>query len=139
VQSQVFTIINDDSDEYYYPNLIAGMITEGNKNCGGGCNYNPPGNHGLPAQDMAIYTGSTTGTTRDNGVCSRYTPITWQVDRRCHLISARSFDKMCADLRGGSLDTPVRDVRLGVDDVYPHGARALVWQNLTANNQQSRE
>ena len=26
-------------------------------------------------------------------------PITWQVDRKCHLISASSFDKLCADMK----------------------------------------
>merc|ERR1712061_688625 len=54
------------------------------------------GDYGL---DIAKYTGSTTGTTRNNEICSRYTPITWQVDRKCHLISASSFDKMCADMK----------------------------------------
>jgi hypothetical protein len=48
--------------------------------------------------DLAIYTGSSTGTSRDNEICSPYAPITWQVDRKCHMISASSFDKMCADM-----------------------------------------
>ena len=59
-------------------NLFEGMIDDATHGYGGG--------------DMAYYTGSTTGTSRDNQVCSRYTPITWQVDRKCHMISASSFD-----------------------------------------------
>merc|ERR1711907_571520 len=80
VQAQVFTIVNDE--RYYYPDLMRGMIVDGDY-----------------GKDIAYYTGSTTGTTRSNEICSRYTPITWQVDRKCHLISASSFDKMCADMK----------------------------------------
>lgn len=108
VQAQVFTVVNDEA--YFYPDLIRGMIVDGNM-----------------GSDVAVYTGSTTGTSRDNAVCSFYTPITWQVDRTCHLISASSFDKMCADMK------QQRDDMSG--DLHPHGARELVFQNLTANNQ----
>ena len=51
-----------------------------------------------------------------------------QVDRKCHLISASSFDKMCQDMLNGP-----RDDLSG--DVYPHGARELVATHLAANNQ----
>ena len=51
-------------------------------------------------------------------VCSNYSPITWQVDRECHLISASSFDKMCYDMLQQGDDMS--------DDIYPHGARELV-------------
>jgi len=108
VQSQVFTIVNDE--DYYYPDLMRGMIVEGDFGA-----------------DMAKYTGSTTGTSRDNVRCSAYTPITWQVDRKCHLISASSFDKMCADMKAQ------RDDMSG--DFYPHGARELVADHLAADNQ----
>merc|ERR1711939_1043145 len=108
VQAQVFTIINDE--DYYYPDLMRGMIIDG-----------------AYGQDMAHYTGSTTGTSRSNTICSSYTPITWQVDRTCHLISASTFDKMCADMKLQRDDMS--------DDLHAHGARELVWQNLTANNQ----
>jgi len=111
VQGQVFTIINDEN--YYYPEMIRGMIVDSEKDMG---------------IDIAVYTGSTTGTTRSNQVCSAYMPITWQVDRKCHIISASSFDKMCADMM------QMRDDMTG--DLHPHGARELVWTNLTANNQQ---
>jgi len=109
VQAQVFVIVNDES--YYYPDLMRGMITDG-----------------AFGQDMAMYTGSTTGTSRDNTICSKYAPITWQVDRKCHLISASSFDKMCADMKSQSDDMS--------SDLHPHGSRMLVADNLAANNQQ---
>jgi len=110
VQSQTFTIINDEA--YYYPDLFRGMIVDADW-----------------GKDVAMYTGSTTGTSRDNTVCSAYTPITWQVDRKCHLISASSFDKMCADMKNQ------RDDMSG--DLYPHGSRVLVASEFAANNQQS--
>ena len=116
VQGQVFTIVNDDDPALYVDNLIEGMIV------------NEATNHGT---DMGIYTGSTTGTSRDNEVCSRYTPITWQVDRKCHKISASSFDKMCKDMLAQKADMH--------SDIHPHGARALSAHTLVANNQQSRK
>jgi hypothetical protein len=110
VQAQIFTIVNDE--DYYYPDLARGMIIDGQY-----------------GNDMAHYTGSTTGTTRDNDMCSSYGPITWQVDRNCHLISASSFDKMCADMK------QMRDDMSG--DLHPHGARELVLDKLAANNMAS--
>ena len=80
--------------------------------------------------DIAYYTGSTTGTTRDNQICSAYTPITWQVDRRCHMISASSFDKLCYDMKQQRDDM--------TDDLHAHGARELVKDSLVANNMQRR-
>jgi len=112
VQAQVFTIVNDES--YYYPDLMRGMVVDGE----------------IFGTDMAIYTGSTTGTSRDNEICSQYAPITWQVDRTCHMISASSFDKMCADMKSQRDDMS--------DDLYAHGSRILVDDSLTADNQQNR-
>ena len=109
MQAQVFTIVNDE--HYYVPDLMRGMIVDGQYGA-----------------DIAYYTGSTTGTSRDNVVCSRYTPITWQVDRKCHLISASSFDKMCQDMM------TQRDDMSG--DLHPHGARELVEDRYAANNHQ---
>jgi len=111
VQAQVFTIVNDET--YFYPDLMRGMIVDGEYGA-----------------DMAKYTGSTTGTSRSNTMCSSYSPITWQVDRKCHLISASSFDKMCADMKSQKDDM--------TGDLFPHGSRELVQHNLTANNQVSR-
>merc|ERR1719316_408530 len=111
VQAQVFTIVNDE--KYYYPDLIRGMIVDEEF-----------------GKDVSYYTGSTTGTSRNNEICSRYTPITWQVDRKCHLISASSFDKMCADMLNQ------RDDMSG--DLHPHGARELVLTKFAADNHQRR-
>jgi len=107
VQAQVFTIINDEA--YYYPDLMRGAIVDG-----------------MMWNDVAAYTGSTTGTSRNNTICSKYTPITWQVDRKCHLISASTFDKMCADMKQQADDM--------TDDLHAHGARELVHTVLAANN-----
>merc|ERR1719203_2040657 len=108
VQGQVFTIVNDE--EYYYDDLFSGMIVDGEEK----------------GTDMAYYTGSTTGTSRDNEICSNWAPITWQVDRKCHLISASSFDKLCHDMK-----MQLNDMK---DDLYPHGSRELVADKLAANN-----
>jgi hypothetical protein len=108
VQGQIFTIVNDES--YYYPDMIKGMIVDGDY-----------------GQDIAAYTGSTTGTTRNNTMCSAYSPITWQVDRKCHLISASAFDKMCEDMKAQRDDMS--------DDLYAHGARELVNSTYAGDNQ----
>jgi hypothetical protein len=107
VQAQVFTVVNDEA--YYYPDLIRGMIIDGDK-----------------GDNMVFYTGSTTGDGRSNSMCSAYSPITWQVDRTCHLVSASTFDKMCADMKSQRDDMS--------DDLHPHGAREVVDAALTANN-----
>ena len=111
VQAQVFTIVNDES--YYWPDLMSGMIVDGEM-----------------GMDLAMYTGSTTGTSRDNEICSQYGPITWQVDRKCHLISASTFDKMCADMLAQRDDMS--------DDLYAHGSRELVDDEHAANNHATR-
>jgi len=110
VQAQVFTIVNDEN--YYFPDLFRGMIVDTNFNMG---------------NDVTKYTGSTTGTTRNNTDCSGYSAITWQVDRKCHLVSASTFDKMCADMLAQRDDMS--------DDLYPHGSRELVDDKYSANNQ----
>lgn len=112
VQAQVFTIVNDEN--YYYPNLIRGMLV---KNFMG----QEMGQH------ITAYTGSTTGTSRSNEICSAYAPITWHVDRKCHLISASSFDKMCKDMKAQADDMS--------EDLYAHGSREFVAANLNADNQ----
>jgi len=105
VQGQVFTIIDDE--DYYYPDLFRGMIT----------------GFGDYGTDMAVYIGSSTGSDRNNTKCSMYSPVTWQMDRKCHLISASSFDKLCADM----LSQHPADM---TNDTSPDGARELVADEL---------
>jgi preprotein translocase subunit SecG len=110
VQAQIYTVVNDES--YFYPDLIRGWIVD---------------NVDDMAKDIAYYTGSTTGTSRNNDICSQYTPITWQVDRKCHMISASSFDKLCYDMKNQRDDMST--------DLHAHGSRELVKDSLVANNQ----
>jgi hypothetical protein len=114
VQSQTFVVVNDE--DYYYPDLFTGMIVDEEKGQG---------------VDLAIYTGSTTGTQRDNEVCSPFSPITWQVDRKCHMISASSFDRMCRQM-----ELQADNMK---DDLYAHGSRELVNDMHAANNHQTRK
>jgi len=114
VQGQVFTIVNDE--DYYFPDLMRGMIVDEGLGMG---------------VEVTKYTGSTTGTSRDNEVCSGYAPITWQVDRKCHMVSASTFDKMCADMKAQRDDMS--------DDLYAHGSRIVVSDALAANNQVNRD
>ena len=109
VQGQVFTIVNDES--YFYPDMIRGMIVDGEM-----------------GKDVVHYTGSTTGTSVNNEECSQYAPITWQVDRKCHMISASSFDKLCYDMKMQRDDMS--------NDLRAHGSRELVSNEYVANNQQ---
>lgn len=109
VQAQIFTVVNDES--YYYPDLMRGMIVDDKM-----------------GDDIAYYTGSTTGTSRNNELCSQYAPITWQVDRKCHIVSASTFDKMCADMKSQRDDMH--------DDFHPHGSRELVDDSLASDNHQ---
>mmetsp|Transcript_7019 Transcript_7019/g.14727 ORF Transcript_7019/g.14727 Transcript_7019/m.14727 type:complete len:395 (-) Transcript_7019:205-1389(-) len=113
VQAQIFTVVNDES--YFYPDLIRGWVVDEDLGMG---------------VDRHFYTGSTTGTSRNNEICSQYTPITWQVDRKCHMISASSFDKLCYDMK---LQRDNME-----DDLHAHGSRVLVKDSLVANNQQRR-
>jgi len=107
VQAQIYTVVNDEA--YFYPDLMRGWITD------------------APfAQDVAYYTGSTTGTTRSNEICSQYTPITWQVDRKCHMISASTFDNLCYQMKLQHDDMSY--------DLEAHGSRELVSYELTSNN-----
>ncbi len=111
VQAQIFTVINDEA--YFYPDMMRGWIKDGEYGA-----------------DIARYTGSTTGTSRSNEKCSAYSPITWQVDRKCHLISASSFDKLCYDMK------MQRDNMK--EDLHAHGSRELVKPSLVAANQETR-
>ena len=85
---------------------------------------------GTRGEHIQAYTGSTTGTSRSNEICSRYAPITWHVDRKCHEISAKSFDKMCEQMKAQLDDM--------TSDLHPHGAREVVVNSMTANNGRDR-
>ncbi|KAL3922662.1 MAG: hypothetical protein SGILL_002087 [Bacillariaceae sp.] len=111
VQAQVFIVVNDES--YFWPDLMRGMIVDG-----------------AMGTNVAMYTGSTTGDARNNEICSQYSPITWQVDRQCHMISASAFDKLCYDMLQQRDDMSA--------DVYPHGSRETVADDLAANNHANR-
>jgi hypothetical protein len=110
VQGQVFTIVNDDA--YKLDLNMAGAIMGGEY-----------------WSDVARYTGSTTGTSRDNEICSNYAPITWQVDRKCHMIAASSFDALCKEMKNNKEEKGGDDME---HDLHAHGARETVWANLTA-------
>jgi hypothetical protein len=112
VEGQVFTIVN--TDDYAYPDYANGDLFHGAWK---------DDTHWV---DVAKYIGSTTGTSRDNVVCSMYSPITWQVDRTCHMISAASFDNMCKMMKEVADDMSA--------DLVPHGSRELVndtWTTAT--------
>jgi len=105
VEGQIFTIVNSAEPQYQNDNLFAGAWKDK-----------------AHWTDVAKYVGSTTGTTRSNEVCSMYSPITWQVDRTCHMVSAASFDKLCEAMYMNKVN--------GGDDMdyelKPHGSRELV-------------
>jgi hypothetical protein len=118
VQGQVFTIVNSEDPMYQNDHLMDHAWMDESH-----------------WTDVAKYVGSTTGTSRDNVVCSMYSPITWQVDRKCHKVSAASFDLMCKEMlavkaMGGDDMYP---------DTYPHGAREVVNDTWTESNVYRRD
>ena len=88
VQAQVVTIVNTGTDRYYFPNFFEGMLV--NKALGLG-------------QDITAYTGSRTGATFGDQPgderCDAASPVSWQVDRKCHLLSATALDEMCKEIK----------------------------------------
>ena len=107
VQGQVFTVVNSDAPEHQYDDLMAGAWMDATNG---------------KWDDVAIYVGSTTGTSRSDETCSMYAPITWQMDRKCHIISAKSFDNMCKQMLENSAVKGGDDMHA---DVHPHGAREV--------------
>lgn len=96
VQGQVFTVVNDDA--YDVADLAHGMDL-------------------TLAKHVSKYTGSTTGPKYNNDVCSPYAPISWHVDRDCHLVSAKSFDNLCKYMK---------EEHGMSGDIEAHGSRELV-------------
>mmetsp|Transcript_30147 Transcript_30147/g.93339 ORF Transcript_30147/g.93339 Transcript_30147/m.93339 type:complete len:371 (+) Transcript_30147:65-1177(+) len=111
VEGQVFVIVNDDSGKYDQPRLIEHMVDV------------------TLESDIAKYTGSSTGTSHDNEVCSPYN-VQWQVDRACHKVSARSFDAMCKVMK------EVHGMYL---DLFPHGSRVLVDPAFVSSEPMTRK
>lgn len=99
VEAMVFHIVNDDSPQYTYDDLVHG--------------WDLPG---LQSTDRVMYPGSTTGNSFNNTVCSPYA-VTWHVDRVCHPVSAASFDQMCCMMH---------DTYGMLADLHPHPSRLLV-------------
>jgi len=97
VQAQVFQIVNDGTTAPLIADMIHGMQSESTPN-------------------RVMYSGSTTGQSHTNSVCSPYV-ITWHVDKKCHKVAAPSFDNMCKMMK----DTYKMDA-----DLYPHGSRILL-------------
>jgi len=98
VQGQVFQIVNDDNAPTV-DDLLHGWLSKD-----------------VDHSNSVMYPGSTTGPSHNNEVCSPYA-ITWHVDKACHKVSAKSFDKMCGDMVS----------TYGLDkDRWPHGSRILV-------------
>jgi len=113
VEAQVFMIVNNEEKQdpkYDLPIDMYGAVKNG------------------PNQwaDVAKYTGSTTGTSRDNEICSQYSPVSWHVDRTCQKISAQMFDNLCKAMKANPDDLS--------GDLYAHGARETVLATLTASN-----
>ena len=108
VRAQVFVITNDSADDLPSgADLFDGWRSDS-------------------ITDAVAYLGSTTGTSYNNtDTCSPYS-VTWQVDRKCQRISAKSFDAMCKTMKS----THGMD-----DDLHPHSSRMLVADNLASKTQ----
>ena len=87
---------------------------------------------------LALAQGSTTGQKNGNDLtpgaaACRGTggAVTWQVDRGCHKISAKAFDKLCKQMLEVD-DYP----KCGDDmspDIYPHNARETTVEEITSS------
>lgn len=114
VRAQVYVVTNNDADD------VADLMSGWNAS-------KIDTNVGVSAvSDAVTYSGSTTGRSYNNDdACSPY-QITWQVDRKCRKVSAKSFDAMCYKMKtdyGMSADTE------------PHASRDLVIASLSSSYQ----
>ena len=107
VQAQVFTLTNDPAHDYPAWDMMTGF----NKDL---------------ATNVAIYQGSTTGQKNGNNDC-RGTggAVTWQVDRGCHMISAKAMDGLCKQM-GMQAD----DMH---SDMHPHNSRVTTDAAITTD------
>ena len=107
VQAQVFTLTNDPAHDYPAWDMMTGF----NKDL---------------ATNVAIYQGSTTGQKNGNTEC-RGTggAVTWQVDRGCHMISAKAMDRLC-----GQMGMQADDMH---SDMHPHNSRVTTAPAITTS------
>lgn len=70
--------------------------------------------------------GSTTGQKNGQDTC-RGTggAVTWQVDRGCHMISAKAMDRLCGQMKEQADDMS--------SDTHPHNARETTSAAITTN------
>jgi hypothetical protein len=107
VQGQIFTIVNDPAYDYPDWDALKGWNT-------------------ALAEDVAVYQGSTTGLKDGNKVCTRSGGmVSWQVDRGCHLISAKAFDNLCKIMKQQKSDMSA--------DTRPRNARKTTAPAITTN------
>lgn len=99
VEAMVFHLVNDAAYDFPAKNLTYGWHWATHSGA-----------------DSVMYAGSTTGTSYNNHYCSPYT-ITWHVDKRCHKVSAKSFDQMCHEMKSKFNQ---------VADLAPHSSRKLL-------------
>jgi len=111
VQALVFTLTNDDAHDYPEWDMMKG--------------FNP-----TLATNVAIYQGSTTAQKNGNEDCSGTGGmVTWQVDRGCHKLSAKAFDKLCGQMK--AIKTKGGDDMSS--DLYPHNSRATTFDSITTD------
>jgi hypothetical protein len=91
VEAQVFQIVNGADN---VGDMLHGWTVVGHNN-------------------SVMYSGSTTGPSHTNSICSPYV-ITWHVDKDCHLVSPASFDNLCKQMK---------DMYKLTADLKPHGSR----------------
>jgi hypothetical protein len=104
VRSQVFYVTSDDADDVD-DFAFAGWRSE---NVGDG--------------DAAYYLGSTTGRKYDNDASCSPVQVSWNVDRKCRGVSAKTLDAMCAAMKEAGMEA----------DAAPQGSRDLVTAELSA-------
>ena len=76
--------------------------------------------------NVAIYQGSTTGQKNGNTDCrGTGSAVTWQVDRGCHMISAKAMDKLCHQM-GMQADNMH-------SDMHPHNAHNTTAAAITTD------
>ena len=116
VRAQVYHIVNDNTGAYDRDDLLEGWDAAA---------ITTTINGAVANEQPVTYSGSTTGRSYNNDdSCSPY-QITWQVDRQCRLISAKSFDAMCKKMK----EQYAMDA-----DAEPHSSRDLVTAALSSSS-----